>query len=81
MRFRPEDLHCPECGAEARGTLERLSGVANFLRDPAWPAGTVEYEGGTDIFWDDSQTDPVGASGVTLLGFCGHDWTVSPLSL
>ncbi len=46
---------CPECGAPAQGTLERISGRADFNIDPG-PDVEVEYGGETDIWWDEQRT-------------------------
>jgi len=46
---------CPECGKPANGTLERLTGRADFDGVPG-PGTDVEHGGWTDIWWDDQRT-------------------------
>ncbi len=46
---------CPQCGAPAQGTLERLCGRADFNVDPG-PGVEVEYGGDTKIWWDEQRT-------------------------
>ncbi len=41
-----ETRACPECMAPARGTVERLAGVAEFTDQQH---GSVEYSGYTDV--------------------------------
>lgn len=65
--------NCPECGEQAKGTLEQMTGIAllNYFDD-----GTVEYDGSTDVHWDgqesvidDETGDPI------LICHNGHQWT------
>jgi hypothetical protein len=46
---------CPECGEPANGTLERLTGRADFDGVPG-PGIDVGYGGWTDVWWDDQRT-------------------------
>ena len=46
---------CPECGEPAKGTLEQLSGRADFNIDPG-PGVDVDYGGWTEIWWDEQRT-------------------------
>lgn len=72
--------NCPTCGLPARGTVERLIGVAVFGGEPE-PDGEVEYFGETEICWDDQRTmlqrdsKPKGPDNLPLV-CCenGHDW-------
>ena len=74
MRFDP--ITCPEhaCGETARGTLERLSGVA--LLD-VHQDGTADYAGDTEIFWDEQRSVRDEQGKVTLICPNGHDWNAT----
>jgi hypothetical protein len=52
MRFYP--AACPTCGQPALGTLERITGRAEFDGDPT--EGEVQYGGSTEVFWDGQMT-------------------------
>jgi hypothetical protein len=69
MRFAPHK--CPECGKEAKGTIETLQALA-FLTFTD-EEGTAEYEGYTDVIWDTQQT-VVKDGKVTLQCPNGHEW-------
>ena len=70
---------CPECGEPAHGTVERLSGYAQFT--PLKEDGSTEYSGWTEIWWDEQRTvhqkedGPEGPDNLPLV-VCpnGHDW-------
>ena len=70
---------CPECGEPAHGTVERLSGYAQFT--PLKEDGSTEYSGWTEIWWDEQRTvhqkedAPEGPDNLPLV-CCpnGHDW-------
>lgn len=68
------DIRCPECGELARGTIETVNGVAEFVIEED---GTVDYSGRTDIWWDEQMT-------VMFEGRCmlicrsGHEWSIPP---
>jgi hypothetical protein len=70
---------CPECGEPANGTVERLSGRADF--SPPGADGTTEYTGWTEIWWDEQRTAhqkdraPEGPNNLPLV-CCpnGHEW-------
>jgi hypothetical protein len=71
---------CPECGLPACGTVERLSGVAEF-DVPAGPDTDVEYGGWTEVWWDDQRTilqddsKPEGSDNLPIVCCTeGHDW-------
>jgi hypothetical protein len=89
MRFDPD--RCPECGEMPRGTLETLSGVAEFETqdgvrtdskyhdDPQRDAtGGFGYSGNTEIFWDSQMTDDVDGRPL-LVCWNGHDWPAKRL--
>ena len=70
---------CPQCGELAIGTVERLSGRAEFT--PVQEDGTTEYSGWTEIWWDEQKTvhqdneAPESAENLPLVICCnGHDW-------
>ncbi len=65
-------MNCPECGEPARGSIETLSGVAVFT-DPA-PDGSVDYEGTTDLWWDEQKTIRDAQGRAQLICHNGHDW-------
>ena len=70
MRFDP--LFCPECGEMARGTLETVTGVAEFdIADD----GSVTYSGYTDVWWEEQHTVEDEGGNVRLVCHCGHDWS------
>lgn len=69
MRFNP--IECPECGKTARGTLEHLSGVALL---GVYEDGTADYEGDTEVFWDEQRSVQDEQGRVTLVCSNGHDW-------
>jgi hypothetical protein len=70
MRFDP--LFCPECGEMARGTIETVTGVAEFdIADD----GSVTYSGYTDIWWEEQQTVTDEGGNVRLVCPKGHDWS------
>ena len=64
---------CPECGETARGTLERVEGVALVDEDPT--TGEVQYDGETKIDWNSQQTVERDGKPVWVCRCCGHDWT------
>ena len=74
MRLEPFD--CPQCGEVAKGTLETLSGVALLFKaidNNGNPTGEVEYDGYTEIFWNDQQTVHRNGNPV-LICSSGHTW-------
>lgn len=64
-------------GPTIRGTLETVSGVALVSSiDPK--TGEVEYEGDTEIFWDEQKT--VARDGkVIFVDTIGDEWTFDQL--
>ena len=68
MRFEPSN--CPECGQQAKGTLETIPGIARLLFDED---GNAEYLGGTDVCWDGQETVRDESGRATLVCPDGHD--------
>lgn len=62
---------CPECGATARGSVERVPGRADL--DIA-PDGTTQYEGWTEIWWDEQTTLTDDQGRWNLIDDDGHEW-------
>lgn len=70
MPIRYTSPNCPECGEQARGTLEKMEGCAelSFNAD-----GTCEHNGYTEVFYDSMQTQT--EDGLDMLVCrCGHAW-------
>lgn len=68
-------MKCPECGEQAAGTLETVTGRAEF--DEPDEDGNVEYSGETQIFWDGQMTVTKIENEIeyaTLLCHEGHEW-------
>lgn len=67
---------CPTCGALARGTIEVLSGCAEFEFQGDPLDGVADYSGTTSVFWDGQMTevDPK-TKQPTLLCPKGHEWS------
>ena len=73
MRFNP--FHCPTCGIEARGTVERLAGCALFTAPDE--TGAIEWYGETIIWWDCQETVTESAGELELVRLIcedGHEW-------
>lgn len=70
MKFEP--FNCPKCGLAARGTVESLSGVAEF--NDADEEGNVEYSGNTEVFWDGQMTETDEEGNVALVCLNGDEW-------
>lgn len=75
-----KDPFCPECGEPANGTLERLSGRADFDKVPGHGVD-VEFGGWTEVCWDDQRTlleregEPEGPDNRPLACCAnGHTW-------
>lgn len=63
---------CPECGELAQGTIERMTGLAELNIDEA--TGEAEYDGHTEVWWDEQKTVN-GDNGLPLLQCpAGHEW-------
>lgn len=69
MRFKP--WKCPECGQPAKGTLETIPGLALLKFDKD---GQAEYDGGTEVAWDDQATQHNEAGNDILECHLGHQW-------
>lgn len=71
---------CPDCGEPAHGTLERLTGYAQFDGVPTTD-NDVNWGGWTEIWWDEQRTglqddqQPEGPGNLPLV-CCpnGHTW-------
>jgi hypothetical protein len=63
---------CPTCGQLARGILETLPGLALIAFDEA--TEEAEYQGTTEIWWDDQERVQDAQGEITLI--CGqhHEW-------
>ncbi len=57
MRFSPDK--CPNCHGEPHGTYEHVPGLCRIKRNDD---GTFDYQGDTELWWDDQYTyeDPNG---------------------
>lgn len=60
-------LRCPRCGREPLVTPERIRGFAPVAA--IGDDGSLDFEGETELVWEDSVSDGDPASGETLL-FC-----------
>src|SRR5581483_66905 len=69
MRLAP--IECPECGEQARGSIEYVAGCAEFeFRDD----GTAVYAGHTDIWWDEQKTVYDRKGRMQVVCSQGHAW-------
>lgn len=73
MKFEP--IHCPECGEEADGVLERLSCCAYIEKDRE--TGEYQYAGETDMWWDEQRPILTEDGRYQLVCHNGHDWPVT----
>lgn len=62
---------CPHCNEVARGTVEILTGCAEMTFDDD---GTGEYDGDTDIWWEEQETVTAKSGRVKMVCRNGHDW-------
>ena len=53
MKFDP--TNCPKCSGKPRGTVEQIPGLALLMEMTDQP-GEYDYEGSTDVWWDDQIT-------------------------
>ena len=60
-------LRCPRCGRKSLVTQERILGFAPVVA--IGDDGSLDFEGETELVWDESVSDADPASGETLL-FC-----------
>lgn len=60
-------LRCPRCGREPLVTQERILGYAPVVA--IGDDGSLDFEGETELVWDESVSDTDPSSGETLL-FC-----------
>ena len=68
MKF--ETMQCPECKERAIGILEQVQCRANIIENKQ---GEVEYEGETDVWWEE-QRPVIKGGNYFLLCENGHDW-------
>ena len=69
MRFKP--WKCPECGQPAKGSLETVPGLALLTFDAD---GQAEYDGETEVDWDNQATQHDEAGNDLLECPQGHQW-------
>jgi len=69
MKITPSK--CPKCGEPVRGTVERLTGCAQLFENED---GTFEYDGTTDIWWDEQKTVYAKDGRARVICDNGHDW-------
>lgn len=73
MKFH--DPKCPKCGELAKGTQETLAGCALVKFGES---GEAEWEGETEVFWDEQKTDTCSETGgAWMVCHCGHCWVSS----
>lgn len=70
MRFTP--LLCPTCRKPARGTVERLAGVALLTEPDA--DDRVEYTGSTEVWWDEQRSVTDRRGRIRVICPTGHEW-------
>src|SRR6266704_5511221 len=70
MKFKP--LACPICGEIPRGTLETLHGIAHMNIDQK--TGEAEYDGWTEVWWDEQMSDQDSQGRYLLACRNGHEW-------
>jgi hypothetical protein len=70
MKFSP--VRCPTCGQLAKGTLETLPGMALLGIDP--DTGEADYEGRTEIWWNDQRSNRDLQGRYMLTCENGHEW-------
>lgn len=69
MRFKP--WKCPECGQPAKGTVDLIPGLALLTFDDD---GHAEYEGETEVNWNNQATRHDQAGNEILECPAGHQW-------
>lgn len=62
---------CPECGELAHGVLESLAGMAMLNVSEN---GDAEYDGETDVWWDEQRTVYDADGRATLWCRNRHEW-------
>lgn len=70
MKF--ETLNCPECGEPAAGSVERISGRANFTEPDV--DGDIAHAGDTEVWWDEQKTVINKKGEWNLICYQGHEW-------
>jgi len=71
MKF--SQINCPECGARARGIIEKVMGCA-LLNSEDNDDGTVDYSGQTDVWWQEQIPIHDEEGRVTLICPEAHEW-------
>ena len=72
MKFDPTS--CPKCNGKPKGTIEQVLGLAHVIELDDQP-GVYDYEGYTDIWWDDQFTREDEDGKVTLeCADCHEQW-------
>lgn len=70
MKFDP--LNCPQCGEPAQGQVDNLTAVALFTEPDG--DGKVDWEGESEVCWDDQKPVLDDQNRVTLVCPDGHEW-------
>ncbi len=70
MPFKFDPPRHPEFGTEPRGTVETVSGCALFSEEN----GTYDWDGETDVWWDEQRTVEDKDGRVQLIDRQGHTW-------
>lgn len=80
MKF--ETMTCPDCGKRAIGTLETVPGVAMFDESIDGPdeSGEVEYDGFTDLNWNEGKSQRNSDGLILLTCGNGHEWPSKEVS-
>lgn len=72
MSFRILSPNCPKCGDHPKGTLERMEGLALIS---CHEDDIFDYDGETDVYWDDQETVETIDGEIMLVCTCGEEWT------
>ena len=70
MKFKP--IACPEGAAPAQGTLDTIPGLALLNVDTE--TGEADYQGMTEVWWDDQRTIQDARGRHMLQCTNGYDW-------
>ena len=70
MKFKP--VTCPKCGKLAKATLDTVPGMALLNID--LDTSEAEYEGTTEICWEDQRTERDSEGRYMLACENGHEW-------
>lgn len=72
MPFKFDPPKHPKFGTEPRGTVEKLSGCA--LLQEADSDGLFEWDGETEVWWDEQKTVRSKSGKVLLIDHKGETW-------